>query len=243
MQGQLPRSPTLRQMPGRLSNAATSTLGIRAMEQLATSEFSGATDVWKETLCLEVDPGGGCTLSSRSRAILGHVSEFGFATDEDGFQIVPAEIDGERVWKEGEFVVTAELQPHTDTSEMSFQRFELAEAVKWLRSYGWSGVPQWGAIVRRLRDVLGGNGKSGVTISVTWGNELHSVRLGARNWARVLSGNPVRIRGKGYRYEGDFFWDYWSFGGGFHGTLLVEYGADGGVGFDGRLSAANIEED
>jgi hypothetical protein len=47
---------------------------------------------------------------------------------------------------------------------------------------------------------------------------------GRTNWAIVKSGKALRLRGKGYRYEGEFFWDYWSFGGGLDGTLLVEYG-------------------
>ena len=46
---------------------------------------------------------------------------------------------------------------------------------------------------------------AGATVSVAWGYELHSIALTARNWARVKSGKPLRIRGKGFRYEGDFF--------------------------------------
>jgi len=79
------------------------------------------------------------------------------------------------------------------------------------------------------------------TISVEWGYEMHSTTLTARNWARVKSGKSLSIRGKGYYYEGEFFWDYWSFAGGLDGELYVDYG-DGGCGFSGTLVDANIEE-
>ena len=83
----------------------------------------------------------------------------------------------------------------------------------------------------------------GAVISVEWGYDVHSIRLSARNWAKVRRGQPLSIRGKGYCYEGEFFWDYWHFGGGINGDLRVEYGDDGGVGFfDGRLADAMIEE-
>jgi hypothetical protein len=62
------------------------------------------------------------------------------------------------------------------------------------------------------------------------------------NWAKVKSGKPLKIRGEGYSYEGEFFWDYWTFEGGLSGKLLVEYGEDGGVGFDGEVCDASIEE-
>jgi len=53
--------------------------------------------------------------------------------------------------------------------------------------------------------------------------------------------NP-RIRGKGYSYEGDFFWDYWSFAGGLDDDLEVTYGSDGGTGFIGKLRDAEVRE-
>jgi hypothetical protein len=80
-------------------------------------------------------------------------------------------------------------------------------------------------------------------ISVTWGNDVEvSIKLTPRNWAKVQCGKPLKIRGKGYYYEGEFFWDYWSFEGGFEGSLLVSYGQDGGVGFEGKLRDASIQE-
>ena len=37
---------------------------------------------------------------------------------------------------------------------------------------------------------------------------------------------PVTIRGDGYSYDGDFYWDYWDFSGGIDGTLEVRYGTE-----------------
>jgi hypothetical protein len=84
--------------------------------------------------------------------------------------------------------------------------------------------------------------KPAATITVTWGYQVHSLTLTPRNWARVKSGSPLSIRGPGYHYEGEFFWDYWSFVGGLDGELEVGYGGDGAQGFIGRLSSATITE-
>jgi hypothetical protein len=82
----------------------------------------------------------------------------------------------------------------------------------------------------------------GATITVEWGYDLHSITLAPNNWTRVKSGESLSIRGKGYWYDGEFFWDRWSFGGGLGGSLEVTYGDDGGVGFAGMLSNAIVEE-
>jgi hypothetical protein len=84
--------------------------------------------------------------------------------------------------------------------------------------------------------------RAGATISVEWGYEQHSITLTPRNWAKVKSGKELFIRGKGYRYEVEFFWDYWHFAGGMEGKLEVWYGDDGGLGFDGQLRDADIME-
>jgi|JI10StandDraft_1071094.scaffolds.fasta_scaffold3984730_1 hypothetical protein len=80
------------------------------------------------------------------------------------------------------------------------------------------------------------------TVTVQWGSEDHSITLTARNWNAIKTGRPLSIRGKGYWYEGAFFWDNWTFGGGLEGTLRVDYGKDGATGFDGSLSEATVEE-
>jgi hypothetical protein len=80
------------------------------------------------------------------------------------------------------------------------------------------------------------------TITVDWGYENHSITLTPRNWAAIKAGRPHSQRGKGYYYEGEFFWDYWRFAGGLDGELEVNYGGDGGQGYDGLLSDASIKE-
>jgi hypothetical protein len=84
-----------------------------------------------------------------------------------------------------------------------------------------------------------------MNITVEWGYEEHSLTLTPRKWARVKSGKALYIRGKGYHYEGEFFWDYWDFGGGLWGELTVSYGNHGdysATGFVGKLEDANITE-
>ena len=85
-------------------------------------------------------------------------------------------------------------------------------------------------------------GKLRATIEISIGYESVSITLTARNWARVKSGKALEIRGKGYYYEGQFFWDYWSFGGGLEGSLNVYYGNGGGQGYSGTLSGARLSE-
>ncbi|ESQ73722.1 hypothetical protein [Asticcacaulis sp. AC402] len=70
--------------------------------------------------------------------------------------------------------------------------------------------------------------------------ELHVAKL---NYGRLQRGEKVSIRGKGYTYEGDFFWDYWNFEAGLQGELTVNYGSpkDGdysGEGWIGRAISA-----
>ena len=84
--------------------------------------------------------------------------------------------------------------------------------------------------------------KMGATISVYWPDDWHSIVLTPLNWARVRAGKPLLIRGKGYTYEGEFFWDRWEFGGGLEGALTVWYGEELGQGFVGDLQDAEIQE-
>lgn len=84
--------------------------------------------------------------------------------------------------------------------------------------------------------------KLAATITVNWGYENHSLTLTPRNWAKIKAGRAHFQRGKGYHYEGEFFWDNWRFTGGLNGALVVGYGDDGGEGFIGRLSGAAIVE-
>ena len=84
--------------------------------------------------------------------------------------------------------------------------------------------------------------KIAATIRVEWGYDDHYITLTPRNWAAIKAGRAHSQRGAGYYYEGEFFWDYWSFAGGLDGELEVGYGDDGGQGFVGQLSDATIEE-
>jgi hypothetical protein len=83
---------------------------------------------------------------------------------------------------------------------------------------------------------------SSFRISVEWGYEVHSIVLGERTWREICGGHPKKVRGSGYRHEGEFFWDYWIFNSAQPGSLVVEYGKDGGVGFVGDLKSAEVEE-
>jgi hypothetical protein len=80
------------------------------------------------------------------------------------------------------------------------------------------------------------------TIMVEWGYETHSVTLTPTQWESVMSGHSLGVEGPGYFYDGEHFQDYWSFAGGYRGTLEVSYGDDGAVGVDCRLCDANIAE-
>ncbi|MGH8737805.1 MAG: hypothetical protein ACREU5_02250 [Burkholderiales bacterium] len=79
-------------------------------------------------------------------------------------------------------------------------------------------------------------------MTVTWDEEAHSITLTACEWAHVRAGKSLRIRGRVYYHEGRRYRDVWKFGGGLHGTLVVEYGQQAANGFDGYLSDATIVE-
>jgi hypothetical protein len=78
-----------------------------------------------------------------------------------------------------------------------------------------------------------------VRLSVRWGYDVKvELLVSERNWSKVLKGESVTIRGGGYYYEGDFFWDYWDFSGGIDGDLQVRYGSpkDGDYSAEGVLT-------
>jgi hypothetical protein len=80
----------------------------------------------------------------------------------------------------------------------------------------------------------------GARVAVEWGYDIHDVILTPRNWSRVKRGGSLKIRSRGHS-EDAFQWEYWNFGGGLDGNLVVEY-SGGGTGFIGQLSDAMIEE-
>jgi len=87
------------------------------------------------------------------------------------------------------------------------------------------------------------NKKSRVKVTVEWGYESHTLEVPIARWRKIKKLNEDTIRGKGYRYEGVFYWDYWTFNKGGAMKLVVEYGGDGGVGYEGRFDQADIEGD
>jgi hypothetical protein len=89
---------------------------------------------------------------------------------------------------------------------------------------------------------------AGVHLSVSWGDDTVTVDLSVsrRNWAKISRGESLTIRGKGYHYDGEFFWDYWDFSGGIDGRLEVRYGSPktrdySGQGFIGTVREALVE--
>lgn len=85
--------------------------------------------------------------------------------------------------------------------------------------------------------------KGDASVSVTWGYERHSITLTRDDWQAVQAGQPLRLAGPGYHYDGEFCQDHWLFNTEAPGSLIVGYGDDYGVGFDGTLEEADIEED
>lgn len=80
---------------------------------------------------------------------------------------------------------------------------------------------------------------------VAWADDdiVLELTLSERNLSKLKRGESLSVRGKGYRYEGEFFWDYWDFIGGQDGDLVVRYGSpkDGDYsarGFVGKVSQA-----
>ena len=77
-------------------------------------------------------------------------------------------------------------------------------------------------------------------LRASWCYDIVEVELSVskRNWTKIVKGQEVTIRGKGYYYEGDYFWDYWDFSGGLDGELRVRYGSpkDGDYSGEGTIT-------
>jgi hypothetical protein len=83
---------------------------------------------------------------------------------------------------------------------------------------------------------------TGTTITVERGYNSHSITVTAADWKSIKAGQALRLRGDEYSFEGEIFWDYWSFNSLSAGSLVVEYGDDEGGRFDGRLDDVSAEE-
>jgi hypothetical protein len=80
---------------------------------------------------------------------------------------------------------------------------------------------------------------------VAWADDtiVLELTLSDRNWSKLKRGESLSVRGKGYRYEGEFYWDRWDFTGGVDGELIVRYGSPkdrdySALGYVGRVSKA-----
>lgn len=80
-----------------------------------------------------------------------------------------------------------------------------------------------------------------VEISVVWNDEVHTLCVDIPTWMNIQSGAALQIRGKGYVYEGEHFSDTWIFNTTRPGSLVIEYGDEGGTAFSGAILDANIE--
>lgn len=79
-------------------------------------------------------------------------------------------------------------------------------------------------------------GSHGVEVSVSWGYELHTIKVSARKWKRIRAGESLMLKSIGW-YEGKSFPCRWYFDLEDEHSLVVCYGADG-EGFVGNISDA-----
>ncbi len=84
--------------------------------------------------------------------------------------------------------------------------------------------------------------QGGVSFSVEWGYELHSVSIAMSDWAAILAGEEKSMESEGW-YEGTSFPVWWSFNHGEHHSLYVTYSDDGLTGFEGDITDGYICEE
>jgi hypothetical protein len=82
-----------------------------------------------------------------------------------------------------------------------------------------------------------------VRLGTSWanGDVILDLDVSPDDWSKIVRGERVDLKGKGYHYEGEFFQDDWCFSGGLDGDLTVSYRSlDGetGDGFAGSLRNA-----
>lgn len=82
-------------------------------------------------------------------------------------------------------------------------------------------------------------GEHGVIVSVSWGYESHWVDVDAADWQRIRNGETVMLCNEQW-YEGKPFNCYWMFNMNPECSLVVDYGEDGGTGFNGDIRDAWI---
>lgn len=79
----------------------------------------------------------------------------------------------------------------------------------------------------------------GVTLSVEWGYETHSVRITAATWADIQRGERRSLTSTGH-YEGTKFEIRWSIHKGQQPEVDCSYGEDGADGYIGSLAGATV---
>ncbi|MEY4459003.1 MAG: hypothetical protein RIT38_208 [Bacteroidota bacterium] len=80
-----------------------------------------------------------------------------------------------------------------------------------------------------------------VILSVYWPDEWKSVEIDSSEWRKILRGKPYSDFGKGFRYDGVKFNDFWEFNNEIKGSCMVTYD-EGCVGFEGSISECEIKE-
>ncbi len=80
-----------------------------------------------------------------------------------------------------------------------------------------------------------------VILSVYWPDEWKSVEIDSSEWRKILRGKPYSDFGKGFRYDGVKFNDFWQFNNEIKGSCMVTYD-EGCVGFEGSISECEIKE-
>ena len=90
--------------------------------------------------------------------------------------------------------------------------------------------------------------KSAAHLIASWGYEIDvELYVPEDDWTRILNGEKITIRGDGYAYEGQFYWDYWDFSGGLNGELRIRYGSpdeedDSAEGFVGSIREVLVKD-
>lgn len=80
-----------------------------------------------------------------------------------------------------------------------------------------------------------------IELSISWGYEIHSIKVNPRFWAAVVAGEELSHSAYGW-YEGKRFPMEWNFNCGDIQNLYITYGNDGGVGYEGNVFDLYIAE-
>ena len=85
--------------------------------------------------------------------------------------------------------------------------------------------------------------KSGtVTVTVDYGYDVHTVELSGRTYTRVLTNQPLTIKGQGFQWEGEPDQDHWHFNEEQPGSILID--TDGGADiYSGYLEDDEVDVD